>query len=602
MDEFPGVTWLIGGEAGWGINLSAEVLSKTLLRMGYYVFSNIEYESLIRGGHSYYRVRFSDKPIYSHIESTDIMLALDDVTIVGDGGRHTYGHMNELFNGSILIYDDESYDLPSQILKDIGRRGVRIVGLPMNRIVKDELSDDKAKLIMRNSVGIGASAYILNLDLETLYGVVEDRFGSKRMDIIRDNIRLIDRGYDYIKDNYPSLRVGVPKPSSNKKRGLTNGNYMAIVGSIKSGMKIWVHYPMTPSTSMLNYVNQVKDRYGLIVLQPESEIAVIHIAVGAGYAGARAGVGTSGGGFALMSEAIGFAGMAEIPVVIFEVSRPGPSTGLPTRTEQGDLFEVLYPSQGRYPKCVIAPGDPEEVYRDSYIAYNIAEKYQMPVIIHYDRHLAESLYTVDIPEDLDIPIERRKISGDSDPMDNGIFQKRYADTEDGISPTFTLGEDGVTLWTGLEHDEYGIVSENPDNRVKMMNKREKKMRRLYKEMMDKKDIYKPIQRFGEGHIHIVGWGSTKGVIIDLLNHLNGIDRYRLKFIQVRWVQPFPTELFRQEIEDADKKIIIENNFDGQMERLIRQETGIEMDYSIRKYDGRPFSLDMLYKRLLEVLR
>jgi 2-oxoglutarate ferredoxin oxidoreductase subunit alpha len=431
-----------------------------------------------------------------------------------------------------------------------------------------------------------------------LFEAVRDRFGSKRKSVIEENVSLIINGYEYVEKNYNDIHIEIPRIAGNHKKRLTTGNYMATLGSIKAGLKVWVHYPMTPSTPILYYMNQFKDRYGIVVMQPESEMAVIHIALGASYGGARAGVGTSGGGFALMSEAIGFAGMAEIPIVIFEVSRPGPSTGLPTRTEQGDLFEVLYPSQGVYPKCVIAPGDPEEVYRDSFIAYNIAEKYQMPVIVHYDKHLAESLYTVGIDDEIGLPIERWKLADEEGGGE--IYYMRYRDEPDGVSPIRKLG-DGISLWTGLEHDEHGLFSEEPHNRLKMMRKRDKKMRTLYDEMMDRKDIYKPINVYGEGDIVLIGWGSTKGVILDLVRYLNRNEGHRFKFLQIRWIQPFPKELFLDEIKDSMFKIIIENNFDGQMERLIRQETGIDIDRSIRKYDGRCFSLDGLYNEVYRVV-
>jgi len=605
MEKFQGFTWVVGGEAGFGINVSAEILSKSLVRHGYYVFSNIEYESLIRGGHSYYRVRFSDQPINSHVDYIDILLALDDKTLIGDGGEHTYGHLNELIDGSILIYDEEYSKVSYNVIEEVSGRNIEVLSLPMTRIVKESTAKDQGRMVMRNMAGLGATAWILNLDLEIVKNVIRERFGGKKADVIRRNIDILVKGYNYASKHYKSLKIISNHPrnrdSSSRDKYLANGNTMAVIGSVKAGVKFWCQYPMAPATGMLTYIERIKDEHDIIVIQPESELAVINMALGASYAGARTGIATSGGGFALMTEAISFASMAEIPIVIFEVSRSGPSTGMPTRTEQGDLLQILYAGQSNSIKAIILPGDPLELYYDAQIAYNIADKYQIPVIVHYDKHLAESYYTFTIPENLNIPIDRGLTQ--SLPSKEPLY-KRYAITENGISPRPIVGKyDLVYLTTSLEHDEYGLFTEDSKMRVMMENKRIQKMNTLKNEISRNSHIYHPIKTFGKGEFTIVSWGSTKGVIIDAVKYLNQkLGREVFKFIQVRWASPFPDKELRELLRDAACSIILEANSSGQMEALIRKEICVEFNYRFRKYDGRPFSLNEVVNYLREVLK
>jgi len=598
-EKFRGITWLIAGEAGWGINVSAEILGYTLVKSGFFVYGYREYESRIRGGHTFYQLRFDTKPVYCPTRYVDVLLALDDRSLVGDGGVHTYGHIKELHSDSIVIFDKENSKLNSEVFNDLENKDIVIVDIPLARIVRESTpSHMKPSLVMRNSVGLGATAHILNLNINLLIRSLVWRLREKGETIINLNKLMISKGYEYAHEYYPEVKINVsPSDVEGRDRVYVNGNLIAMIGCIKAGMKMWVQYPMTPSTSLLNYANKFKEMYDLVVLQPESEIAVIHIALGASYAGLRTGVGTSGGGFALMTEAISFASMAEIPIVIFEVSRVGPSTGMPTKTEQGDLMQILYAGQSYSPKVIILPGDAEEIYYDSINAFNVAEKYQLPVIVHYDKHLAESYFTVFKPTK-EIPITRGKILSDSD----DVFAKRYVITEDGISPRPILGSKLITILTGLEHDEYGIVTENPEIRRRMVEKRARKMETLRREIMDNRDIYQPIKIYGDlkSSNVVFAWGSNKGVILEAVNYLNR-KGFSLKFIQVRWASPFPTKLFITEIENSEKRIIFESNYDGQLEKLIMMETGVKMDYRFRKYDGYPFLLEDVVNLLKGVL-
>ncbi len=607
MKRFRGVSWMIGGAAGLGINTVAELLSKALVRHGYYVFSNIEYESLIRGGHSYFRVRYDNRPVNSHVDYVDVLLALDDVSLVGDGGEHTYGHMDEFLEGSVLIFDTESSRVDKKVFEELKEKGVYIYDVPMTRIVREAAEGGKVNLVVRNMVGFGVSTYVLGLDKKIVEDVILERF-AKRPQIAEANRRLHELGYKYALEHFKDGVRFIVDPAKEKNGLLVaTGNHMAAAGAVKAGLRVWVQYPMTPASRIYRYLEEVKDKYGIFLVQPESELAVVNIAIGAAYGGARSGVATSGGGFALMSEAIGLAGIGEIPLVVVEVSRPGPSTGLPTRQEQGDLRQVLHAGQGYYPKAVILPGDPYEVFFDTANAFNIAWKYQMPVIVHYDKHIGESLYSFPEPDQSIIPLEDAKWLSEEEAKairESGGNYKRYMVTEDGVSPWLRLGTEGLVLWTtGNEHDEYGNTTEDIEKRVAQMDKRYRKVETFMKELEEKFDYYKPIQVFGDpdGDIAIVGWGSTKGVILDLLEVMNN-DGYNVRFIQVRYAYPFPSEAFKKAIEGSKVKIIVENNFDGLMEGLIRENTLIPMDYSIRKYDGRPFSLGYLYDKISSILK
>jgi len=605
--RFRGYSWMIGGAAGLGINTIAELLSKALIREGFYVFANIEYESLIRGGHSYYRVRFDYKPLHSHVDHVDVLLALDDPSLVGDGGEHSDGHLHELHEGSVVIFDRESSRVDDAVFEELESKGVYVYDIPMTRLVREAAQGGKVNLVVRNMIGFGVTTYVFGLDKDVVEGVIRERF-AKKESVAETNVRLHEIGYEYVMENYrDGRRIIVDIPGRKDDVLLATGNHMAAAGAVRAGLKVWAQYPMTPASRIYRYLEEVKDEYGLFLVQPESELAVINIAIGAAFGGARAGVATSGGGFALMTEALGLAGIAEIPIVVIVASRPGPSTGLPTRQEQGDLRQVLHAGQGYYPKAVLLPGDPYEVFYDVANAFNIAWKYQMPVIVNYDKHIAESFYTFEAPDPEKYVFEDAKWMDEKELnllREKGDNYKRFMVTEDGVSPLMQLGEDNLVIWsTGNEHNEYGDITERADERVVQMDKRYRKVERFKEEMMSRRDYYQPIKVYGDpdAELAIVGWGSTKGVILDLLELLSedGIDA---RYIQVRFAYPFPSELFIEAIEGASTRIIVENNFDGLMEGLIRENTLIPMDYRIRKYDGRPFSLGDLYNRISSILK
>ena len=386
------LSWLIGGQAGYGIMRSGMIFARTVLRGGLYVFVNNEYPSLIRGGHNTVKVRVSPEEIFSQIDYVDLLVALNKETV--------QLHIPELHDGSGIIYDEDTIkidgiDLPA---------GIKLFSVPFKKIIK-ELG---LKEIVMNTIGISASFGILGYDLALLLSVLEDEFKGKP-EIIEMNKKAAEAGYNYAKERYNSnFDYSLEPVSIGKKRLLLTGNEAVALGAIKAGLKLYAAYPMTPASSILHYLVAKQQEMNLVVFQTESEIAAINAAIGAAFAGVRAMTGTSGGGFALMTEALGLAAMTETPLVVMVSQRPGPSTGLATRTAQGDLRFVLHASQGEFPRFVIAPGDVNEAFYYTAEMFNLVEKYQVPGIILIDKYLSESSKTTDTLNEDKIKIDRNR--------------------------------------------------------------------------------------------------------------------------------------------------------------------------------------------------
>lgn len=373
-----------------------------------------------------------------------------------------------------------------------------------------------------------------------------------------------------------------------------SGNEAIGLGAIRAGMKIFVAYPMSPATSLLHFLADMQKYFDIVVLQPESEIAAINMVIGSWFAGARAMTATSGGGFSLMVEALGQAGITETPVVIVLVQRQGPSTGLPTHTAQGDLRFVLHASQGEFPRVVIAPGDIEEAFYLTVEAFNIAEKYQLPVIILSDKYLAESYASIP-PFDLDkAKVERGDLITDYFEGD----YKRYKITPNGISPIALPGtKNAIIKANTLEHDEYGFSTEDPEIVTKMIEKRFRKLISLSNELRSKGLWYKV--HSDDGEITIISWGSTKGPILEAMKLLEK-DSIKAKFIQLVFLSPFPKDELKKLISET-KVVTIENNMTGQLASLLREHLLISPDYQILKYDGNPFYPEEIYEKVKKVV-
>lgn len=561
----------IGGEAGQGIQTIGGTLAQVFARSGYHVFTHQDYESRIRGGHNFYQIRLSDKPVAASRDGIDILVALDRESIVR--------HEKEMTEEGQIIYDSTSL---RQKHEKPGILDIPFVNLAI---------EHGGNKIMANTVATGSVLGMLGMKIDILSGIIKDIFKKKGEEIIEGNIHAARAGHDFAVTNCErcSFSVEREKDSSLQPKMLIAGNEAIGLGAIASGCRFYSAYPMTPSTGIMNYIAGKEAEYGIIVEQAEDEIAAINMALGASFAGVRAMTGTSGGGFALMVEGLSLAGMTETPIVIALAQRPGPATGLPTRTEQGDLQFALYAAHGEFPRLIYAPGTPEQAFYLTNKAFGIAEKYQVPVIIITDQYLADSQWTFD-------SFDLSKVHYADQRLRGGALQKlseyrRHAYTETGVTPLGIPGDSKHLVVTDSdEHDEEGHIVEDAETRISMMDKR------LFKKLPHIREDIGPPSCYGSNRpeIVLVGWGSTYGVMKEAVDVLSQ-DR-KTAMLHFSEIYPFP-EVEKFDYLDvlncAEHTICIENNATGQFARLMRSETGFVFRKMINRYDGRPFTLENL---------
>ncbi|MFB0543413.1 MAG: 2-oxoacid:acceptor oxidoreductase subunit alpha [Candidatus Bathyarchaeia archaeon] len=567
---------MIGGEAGDGITRSGLLLAKAFLRGGLHIFGANDYQSTIRGGHNFYILRVKGEEVYSQGDLIDLLIALNEDTITR--------HEGELVPGGGVIYDGEQVEIAPQ------RGNLKLYSVPLRRIVQDL----RGRLIMRNTVALGAAIALLNYDLTLLEEVLRDTFEEKVAEL---NVAASESGYNYIKENYSAdFGYRLERQRSGRKVAL-GGNEAIGLGAISGGCRFYAAYPMTPASGLLHFMADQERNYDMVVLQAENEIASINMIVGASFAGVRAMTATSGGGFCLMSEGFGQAAEMETPIVVMVGQRPGPSTGLPTYTAQGDLRFVLHASQGEFPRVIIAPGDVEECFYETIRAFNLAEKYQLPVVLLADKHLLESHFEADPFDPSRIKIERGELV--TEEYRGEEEYKRYKFTESGISPRAIPGTKGaIVLANSTEHSEYGYSTENPVLTTKMNEKRFRKLSLLVKEL----DSIATTKLYGprRADVTIISWGSTKGPVREAVRLLEerGITA---NFLQVLYLEPFPTSAVARVLETAKKTVVVENNLTSQLSSLIREKLLREVDHKVLKYDGRPFNPGEISKRIEEVM-
>ena len=551
---------LIGGAAGQGLDTSAQILEFILKRCGYNVFTYRDYMSRVRGGHNFTQIRFSDEEINSFTEKVDIVLALNEETILL--------HKDRVKEGGVVICDED-------ICHDD-----RVLSFPFREIIK-KIKNQK----VYNTIGLGVILKYFNIPMDIAEGVIKKLFKQRAFE---DNLLALKEGYNLIDGKY-ELKL------KEDRKIIINGNKALALGAIAAGCKFYCGYPMTPSTSILSYLSSISNEMGIMVDQVEDEIAALNMALGASYAGVRSMTGSSGGGFALMVEALSFAGIVEIPAVVVDAQRSGPATGLSTRTEQGDLRFVIHAGHGEFPRMVMALRNPEDAFYQTARAFNIADKYQIPVIILTDLYLADYTKTIEPFDFSKIKVERHISDGRNI---NGEY-KRYEITDSGISPRLIPGKipGQVVLADSHEHDEYGHITEDPDIRTKMSIKRMKKLELL------KDEIQEP-WLIGEEKpkILIVCWGSTYGAVKEAVERLMK-EGYSIGALVFGDIWPFPTKRLMELAKTADKIVDIEQNLTGQLDSLIKEETPYSSDYKILKFNGRPFSGEEIYMRLKnEVLK
>ena len=568
MEDFMDFICKIAGQAGAGVMVAGRMLINCFTRGGYCVVGYPEYPSLIRGGHNTVQVRVSDRKINSPLHYQDVLIALNK-----DG---IFYHMNDMSEGGIIIYDHLIDVSKFQVRKD-----VKMHALPLSELTKEVGGTEQ----MKNTAAIGAALALIDYPLEILEGIMRDIFGKKGDEIVQMNVKTAKAAYDYIKENRIQSKHSI-RPLSDSRCIAITGNESIALGAVKGGMKFYSAYPMTPASSILHYLAKVERDFGLVVKQTEDEIAAMNYAIGAGFAGARSMTGTSGGGFALMTEALGLAGISETPVVLVIAQRVGPSTGMPTWTEQGDLNFAMYASQGDFPRVILAPGDINEAFALTAKAHNLAEKYQLPVIVLTDKHLSESVFSTEkFPE---VKIERGKIVKDLPELEPTKRWERYRLTEDGVSERALPGTpNGLHVATSYEHDETGYSTESFIMRVKQADKRMKKLETLLPEM-DAPAVYGP----EDAEITLVGWGSMKLSVLDALPMLE-----KVNFVHFSHIYPMDEKKIRDILGKARKLVMLENNSTAQFAGILKRYTGIDMDFHLLKYDGRPIYPEQIAEEL-----
>jgi 2-oxoglutarate ferredoxin oxidoreductase subunit alpha len=564
-------TLKIGGEAGQGVQTVGEVLSEVFAKAGYHVFTHQDYESRVRGGHNFYQIRVAAERVTSSREGADIVIALDRASISL--------HRPELTPGGVLAYDS-------------GALGEKIeepayVDVPFKRLAKEK----GGSVIMANTVAVGAVLGMLGMDTGILEGLLKERFRKKGSGVVEGNISSARAGHGYAKEHCRQCRF-LPGNPTGRARVLLNGLEAVALGALASGCKFYSAYPMTPSTGIMNNIAGRALQYGVVVEQAEDEIAAINMALGASFAGVRAMTGSSGGGFALMVEGLSLAGMTETPIVIAEAQRPGPATGLPTRTEQADLLFVLHAGHGEFPRAVFAPGSPEQALFLTNKAFDIAEKYQIPAFVLIDQYLGDSQWTYDRIDPERLVYTDYRVRGER--FKSLRQYKRHAFTESGVSPLAVPGDSAshTVVTDSDEHDEKGHIIEDAETRVRMVEKRVlKKLEALRAELSP------PLLYGSEGPDTVLaGWGSTYGVLKEAVDSLNaeGVSSAMLFFNEL---YPFPRGDFMDILKKAKTAVCVEGNATGQFARLVRSETGFEFHRLITRFDGRPLSVEYILRGL-----
>ena len=552
----------VAGAAGDGIAASGESFAKACTRSGYHVFAYNSYQSVIRGGHVCMHIRIGQQKVYTHGDRLDYLLALNQDAVERYAKRVQPG-------GAILFNSEKFQIKPEQIPP-----GVQAIGLPVMQLVGNQL--------MQNIALMGVLHQLLGLAPTEFQGLIKERFEKKGDQVIQANLSAFDKGAEYTTTHAKPGGITIGR-SDGKHRLLASGNALLGFGAVAAGCRFYAAYPMTPASSILHWIAKQSVKAGVLVKQAEDEIAVLNMTVGAAHAGVRAMCATAGGGFALMTEAVGEAAMTETPVVIVEVQRGGPSTGLPTKTEQADLFQLLGASQGDFPKIILAPRTLPECYTMAIQAFNLAEKYQCPVLISSDLYLAERNETLDGLDITNIPIER----GELVTQWNGDRYQRFQDTKTGVSPRALPGTPGTVYVAATdEHDEDGIlisdVFTNPALRVKMMDKRMRKLDHILNEFPDP-----VLEGPREADLTLVGWGSTYQVLLEVMQVLNR-EGLRVNVLAPSYLWPFKGEAMRRLLEPATMTLAVEANYIGQLARFIRMETGVAIQHQLHKYDGEPF--------------
>src|SRR5437867_3968397 len=564
----------IGGENGQGIASMGDILARIFARRGLNLNAYNAYQSIIRGGHTFLTIRASDGPVRSMGDKVDVLIPLNQDSLDR--------HLRLMKAGSRVLYDGD------KLKPGASASEVQLCPMPM----KDLTRGNK---LAANTAALGAALQMLGIESEPLEAVIARQFKKKGDALMAENVGIARAGYDYAAQHFKPFPFKAPKLP--RPQAVITGNQATAMGGVAAGVKFYAAYPMSPSTGVLMWMAAHARQLGIMVRQVEDEIGVMNMVIGAGHTGCRAMCATSGGGFALMSEAVGMAGMIETPVVCVDVQRAGPATGVPTKTEQGDLWQVLGAGQGDYPRLIVAPSNQLDLFRSIPELFNLCDKYQCPGLVLADLLISEGTASVD-PADLnfDVKIERGELilpngNGEAENPFSGYNDNaylRYRNTESGISPRAVPGVPGhIHVAATDEHDEDGtLISDeftNPTKRRMMVEKRARKMETVLSHIAPPKLVGPE-----NAAVTLVGWGSTEGVIREAVEKLAAEEGIVANQLPIKWIVPFHVQEVSRVLSRSKLVIGVENNYTGQFARYLRSETGFAAHGHIRKYDGEPF--------------
>ena len=575
------LAWKVGGQQGEGIESTGEIFAKTLNRLGYHLYGYRHFSSRIKGGHTNNNIRISTTPVQAIADQIDILVAFDQESI--DFCFH------ELRPGGVVIAE-------SAMQPHLPQDGsITLCSLPLTALAVEAGSAQ-----MKNMVAVGASLALLGIASDVCQGVVKEILAAKGESVINGNLAALQRGEAALRAQCAQQQADLHLAAGDKKQRLFMiGNETIALGALAGGCRFMAAYPITPASDIMEYLTKKLPQFGGAMVQTEDEIAACTMAIGANHAGVRAITASSGPGLALMMEAIGLAGMTETPLVVIDVQRAGPSTGMPTKEEQSDLLAMIYGSPGEIPKIVIAPDSAEAAFYDTIEALNLAEEFQCPVIVLADLQLGMAQQTI---SDLDyqrISIRRgqlalhRQLPEQSEP----VPCQRFLVTADGISPRYLPGvKNGIFHVTGLEHDEHGRPAEGAANRQAQMEKRLRKL--------DSLNFADPLRldlRHATPDLLLIGWNATAGAISEARERLEA-DGVTVNCAQIRLLHPFPTAALAPLLAAAKPVCVIEQNATGQLAQILRMQLGsAQKIVSLRKYDGNPFKPGEIYSQIREVL-
>lgn len=562
----------VGGQAGQGIKSAGQMLAKVATRSGYNIFTYTEFPSIIRGGHNITQVIIAEDEVTAPVLKCDLLIALNQDTIDR--------HKNELTDSGIIIFDKEKGIDVSDI-----KKAVYLCPIPLSKLSIEA----GEKEILENTVALGGALAMLGGDLLVLMDLLKAEFEDKGQEVVDVNKKGATLGYEYVKSEYSKIiKKVLEKKKHPEKKMMLNGCAAVGLGAIAGGLQFATIYPMSPISNILHFLAEYQERFGLIYKQPEDEISAINMAIGASFAGARALTSTSGGGFCLMTEGYGLAGMTETPIVIIDGMRPGPATGLPTWSGQGDLQFILHAHQGDFPKIVLAAGDIKESFDLTMKALNLAEKYQTPVVVLIDKNICDGDQSYPIFDISKYKLDRGKLIGDK--KDD---YRRYEISDDGISPRSILGSGNYFIANSDEHDEEGFSTDESNIAIAQQEKRMKKLFTCEKEDMEEPILFGP----ETANVTLVSWGSNKGSILAAIKEFPDVN-----FLHITWMNPFPSDYVKNILAKAKYLIDVECNFSGQLATLIAEKTGITILDKYLKYDGRPIFPEEIIEKLNNVLK